>query len=332
MQHIQLTNNAFEGRNSVYLLGSDDDGPTTLVDTGVATDPVRTELEHALARHGVTFADVDQVLLTHWHHDHAGLASEIQAAGDATVYVHEADAPIVEGDEAALDALSERQERYFDQWGMPDDERAELVAFLEHHEGLRGGPADVTTVTDGDVVEVGELSMTVVHLPGHAAGLVAYVFDRESRREAFVGDAILPKYTPNVGGADVRVDRALARYLDSLDRLVDLDLDRAWPGHRGPIFAPSERANDIARHHEYRTERVVDVVRNAGPVTAWEVSDALFGDLENIHILHGPGEAYAHLDHLVDAGLLSEEDDRYEMADQTLSAADVLERANLASR
>ncbi|MGM0397916.1 MAG: MBL fold metallo-hydrolase [Halobacteriota archaeon] len=332
MQHIQLTNNAFEGRNSVYLVGRDDDGPTTLVDTGVATDPVREELETALAGHGVAFADVDQVLLTHWHHDHAGLAGEIQAAGGATVYVHEADAPIVEGDEAALDALYERQERYFEQWGLPDDERAELVAFLDHHEGLRGVPADVTRVTDGDVVDVGDHSMSVVHLPGHAAGLVAYVFEREGRTEGFVGDAILPKYTPNVGGADVRVDAPLARYLDSLDRIVDLDLDRAWPGHRGPIFAPTERARDIARHHEYRTERVVDVVRNAGPLTAWEVSDALFGDLENIHILHGPGEAYAHLAHLVDAGLLSAEDGRYEMADETLSPTDVVERADLASR
>ncbi|MFW5924038.1 MAG: MBL fold metallo-hydrolase [archaeon] len=325
MQHIQLTNNAFEGRNSVYLLGRDADGPTTLVDTGVATDAVREELESKLAAVDVSFADLDTVLLTHWHHDHAGLAGEIQAAGDATIYVHEADAPIVGGERDALTDLSERQERCFDEWQIPADKRAELVSFLEYHEDLRGDPARVTTVTDGDELSVGGgLDVSVVHLPGHAGGLVAYVFDRDGRREAFVGDAILPKYTPNVGGADVRVDAPLANYLDSLDRIVELDLDRAWPGHRGPIFAPSERARDIARHHEERTERVLDVVREEGPVTAWEVSDALFGHLENIHILHGPGESYAHLDHLVENGMLAETGEGYVLADDTRSATDVL--------
>lgn len=332
MHHIQLTNNAFEGRNSVYLLESDDERPTTLVDTGVATAAVREELEIALAEYDVTFADVDQVLVTHWHHDHAGLAGEIQDAGGATVYVHEADAPLVAGDRSAIDDLEALQERCFDQWEIPSEKRSELVEFLERHEGLRGHSTDVTRLSHGDEVSVGNLTLTAVHLPGHAAGLIAYVFERDGRREAFVGDAILPKYTPNVGGADVRVDAPLAKYLDSLERIVELDLDRAWPGHRGPIFAPAERAKDIARHHEYRTERVVDVIRNAAPLSAWEVSDALFGRLENIHILHGPGEAFAHLDHLVDAGLVSVSDGRYELADDSLSATEAIEQANLAGR
>lgn len=326
MHHIQLTNNAFEGRNSVYLFGRDEDEPTTLVDTGVATDAVREELESKLSALDVAFADVDAVLVTHWHHDHAGLAGEIQAAGDATIYVHEIDAPIVSGNRDALERLSDRQEQYFDEWEIPSEKRDELVSFLAYHEDLQGDPATVTTLGDGDELFVGGFDFTVVHLPGHAGGLVAYVFERDGRREAFVGDAILPKYTPNVGGADVRVEAPLANYMDSLDRIVELDLDRAWPGHRGPIFAPSERARDIARHHERRTERIFEVVRDDGPVSAWEVSDALFGHLENIHILHGPGESYAHLDHLVEADVLTETANGYVVADDSRSTAALLER------
>ena len=329
MHHIQLTNNAFEGRNSIYLLGRDGEEPTTLVDTGVATDAVREELESKLSALDVAFADIDVVLVTHWHHDHAGLAGEIQAAGDATVYVHEVDAPIVSGDANALNQLSNRQEQYFDEWEIPPDKREELVSFLEYHEDLRGVPVSVTTLADGDDLSVGGHEFSVVHLPGHAGGLVAYVFERDGRREAFVGDAILPKYTPNVGGADVRVDAPLANYLDSLDRIVELDLDRAWPGHRGPIFAPSERARDIARHHERRTERVFEVVRDIGPVSAWEVSDALFGHLENIHILHGPGESYAHLDHLVTVNVLEETENGYILTDERRSTTGLLERPRL---
>ncbi|MFB6071474.1 MAG: MBL fold metallo-hydrolase [Halobacterium sp.] len=315
MHHIQLTNAAFEGRNSVYLLGAGDAGaPTTLVDTGIATPAVEAELRDALGARGVAFADVDRVLLTHWHHDHAGLAATVQAEGGADVLVHEADAPLVRQDDDAVESMDRTQAEYLDAWRMPAGKQDELTDFLERHDGLRGDPADVTELADGDTVELGPHEAEVVHLPGHAAGLAAYVVERDGRREGFVGDAVLPKYTPNVGGADVRVDRPLRQYLDSLDRVAGLDLDRAWPGHRGPVFAPTERARDIAAHHDDRTDRVLAVVEDRGPVSAWEVSAALFGDLHTIHILHGPGEAYAHLDHLVHEGVLAETEDGYVVA------------------
>jgi glyoxylase-like metal-dependent hydrolase (beta-lactamase superfamily II) len=315
VHHLQLTNAAFEGRNSVYLLGAGDDAaPTTLVDTGIATPAVEAELRSALEDRDASFAAVDQVLLTHWHHDHAGLAGRIQAESDATVYVHEADAPIVAQDPDAVGAMEARQADYLDEWGMPADKQAELEDFLQTHDDLQGEPADVTPLADGDTVDLGYFEAEVVHLPGHAAGLSAYAFEYDGRREAFVGDAVLPKYTPNVGGADVRVDRPLQQYLDSLRRVESLSLDRAWPGHRGPIFAPTERARDIAAHHDERTDRVVDIVRERGPVSAWAVSAELFGDLRNIHVLHGPGEAFAHLDHLVHEGVLEATDDGYTLA------------------
>ena len=312
MHQIQLTNTAFEGQNSVYLLGADDPGsPTTLVDAGVNQPAVEAELRDALGARDVSFAALDRVVLTHWHHDHAGLAGTIQAESDAAVYVHEADAPLIAQDDEAVADVEATQRDAIADWGMPQDKQRELLDFRELHDDIRGRAVDVTPVADGDTVSLGAFEAEVVHLPGHAAGLVAYVFERDGRREAFVGDAILPKYTPNVGGADVRVDRPLAQYLDSLDRVQALDLDRAWPGHRGAIFAPAERASDIVAHHDERTERVLDAVDDFGPATPWAVSAELFGALSNIHILHGPGEAYAHLDYLVNEGVLEQTEDGY---------------------
>ncbi|MUV60782.1 MBL fold metallo-hydrolase [Halobacterium sp. CBA1126] len=312
MHHIQLSNTAFEGANSVYLLGDGDaDAPTTLVDAGVASADVEAELRAALGDRGVAFADVDRLLLTHWHHDHAGLAGAIQSESGADVSVHEADAPLVAQSENAREDLHAAQEAALREWGLPDEEREGLLRFSADHRYLRGDPVDVTPVSDGDTVALGAFEAEVVHLPGHAAGLVAYVVEHEWRREAFVGDAVLPKYTPNVGGADVRVDRPLARYLESLERVQSLDLDRAWPGHRGPIFAVSERAGDIAAHHDERTARVERAVADLAPATPWAVSAELFGSLSGIHVLHGPGEAYAHLDHLAREGVLRETPDGY---------------------
>ncbi|MFB6117697.1 MBL fold metallo-hydrolase [Halosegnis sp.] len=296
---IRLGNTAFEGLNNCYVLGTEPDAELTLVDTGIGHPETLAELRAALAEVDATFADVDRVLLTHWHGDHAGLAGEIQAAAGCPVHVHEADAPLVERPSAGhADALLRE---HVTDWGMPDEKQAELFDFLA---GADEWPAPtVTPFAAGDTFDIGPVTLEAVHLPGHTAGLSGFAFDGTAGRELFAGDALLPYYTPNVGGADVRVDAPLSKYLDTLAGIVRDGYVRAWPGHRGAIVDPPGRAADIIAHHRKRTARVVDVLDD-GPASPWVVSAVLFGDLQNIHILHGPGEAFAHLDHLHDAGLV----------------------------
>lgn len=315
MERIRLANAVFEGQNNVYLLGAESDATTTLIDTGIATDDTRDELRSGLREHGVEFEDVDAILLTHWHFDHSALAGEIQREGGATVHVHEADAPLVAREPAAVEEMEARQRELFDEWGMPDGPREELLTFLAGEDEIRGEPADVTPFSGGERFDVGGTELEAVHLPGHAAGLAGFAFDGPAGGELFSGDAVLPKYTPNVGGADLRVDSPLSKYVDSLLRLVDLDLARAWPGHRDVIDDPSDRAVTILDHHRERTENVLGVLREHGPCDTWTVSAHLFGDLKNVHILHGPGEAYAHLDHLTRHGVVERDGLEYELVD-----------------
>jgi glyoxylase-like metal-dependent hydrolase (beta-lactamase superfamily II) len=325
VRRIQLGNTVFEGKNAVYVLGGGDDR-LGLVDAGVAIRETRDELEAGLAGLGYDLADVDDVALTHWHADHAGLAGAIQAASDATVHVHGADADLVSGETAAWDRYHDLEERRFEQWGLPAESRAALRSFLDAHADVQGEPVDVTTFADGDRLRLGGVELDVCHLPGHTAGLCAFAFDAGSEkeggrtrgrdREAFVGDAVLPKYTPNVGGADLRVESPLQRYVESLERVVDARWRRVLPGHRDPIDAPADRARTILDHHRDRTRRVVEVLANRGPCDVWTVSAQLFGSLERIHILHGPGEAWAHLDHLVEAGAVERDGNAYALVDE----------------
>ena len=343
MHALKLGNAEFEGRNNAYLLDYPEE--VTLIDTGIATPEIDEQLRERLAEYDREFDDIDTIVLTHWHPDHAGLAGAIQREGGATVYVHEADAPLVRREEDALEAMRALQVERFDEWGMPDEKRAALMDRLDGSDEIAGEPTTVETVADGDRIEVGDVELSVRHAPGHAAGLCCFEFDagdsevpgssisseelsdpengseRErghghGRPEAFVGDTILPIYTPNVGGADVRVDRPLERYLDTLETIVDRGYDRVWPGHRDVIDEPTERAQFIIDHHRERAERVLDTLDEHGPADPWAVSAHLFGELEGIHIMHGPGEAFAHLDHLERHGLVEETPNGYDLVDE----------------
>lgn len=313
LHSIRLGNTAFEGLNNCYVLGTEPDAELTLVDTGIHHPDTEETLRTGLADLGVGFADVDRLFLTHWHQDHAGLAGDIQAASDCVVHAHEADADYIETRSRGQGAMDDEMRTLLREWGMPDGPFEALADFLSGDEA-EGHDPEVTSFAGGERFDVGSTELEAVHMPGHTAGLTGFAFDGADGREVFSGDALLPYYTPNVGGADVRVDAPLAKYLDTLTDIVETGYTRAWPGHRGAIIDPPGRAADIIDHHRERTERVVGVLRD-GPATPWEVSAALFGDLHAIHILHGPGEAFAHLDHLHDAGIVEKNGREYELVD-----------------
>ncbi|AGB16173.1 Zn-dependent hydrolase, glyoxylase [Halovivax ruber XH-70] len=321
LESISLGNHEFEGKNNAYLLESA--GETVLIDTGIHRPDIRDQLESGLAEHGRSVADIDAVLLTHHHIDHAALAGPIADESGATIYVHADAAPMVARDPDAHAAYDELQERRFEEWGMPVSKREELRSFFDAVPPI-DGPDEMTTIADGDEIQVGDVSLTVTHAPGHSAGHCTFAFEHNGDREAFVGDVLLPVYTPNVGGADLRLENPLAHYVESITAIIDADYDRVWPGHRDVIEDPADRARTILEHHHERTDNVLEALRSEGPATAWEVSATLFGSLEAIHILHGPGEAFAHLDHLERAGVVDRSDGEYRLLDEDVAAADVL--------
>lgn len=312
MYRIELGNAAFEGQNVAYLLGAES-GATTLIDTGANRPAVREDLRAGLSAAGVEPADLDRILLTHHHADHSGLAAWLQAESGATVHVGRGDADRAAADPATTPQLESHHERLFEEWGMPAAALDRLRTFVTEHD-VRGGPVDVTPIDAGDEFDAGETTLTAVPLPGHTAGLTGFVGDVDGERALFAGDALLPEYTPNVGGADVTVRRPLATYCETLVSISEGEYDVAYPGHRDPIADPRARAVTILDHHRERTGNVVDALAD-GPADAWTVSDRLFGDLANIHILHGPGEAWAHLEHLRDADIVARDGTEYRLVE-----------------
>jgi len=132
--------------------------------------------------------------------------------------------------EPHVQALSELEETTF----------ARTVAHPEDSDAL---PVPTShKVQDGDVVQVGNADLTVVHLPGHTPGSIALLYSPPdgSAPHLFAGDAIL---SGGPGGTDTA--EARERLLDALGRKVfDVLPDETWiyPGHGEDTTVGRERA------------------------------------------------------------------------------------------
>ncbi|WP_227132846.1 MBL fold metallo-hydrolase [Halorubellus salinus] len=290
-----------EGGNSAWVLPD----PGIVVDPGppgdVAFDSVRSGLEEA----GIGLEGVRHVLVTHWHVDHAGLAPRLATEADASLHLHERDAPLVAAYATERERRVDRDAAALSRWGVPD----EHVASIRDADSPSPIP-DETPVNDlaaGDAVG----PLAVVETPGHTAGHVAFSLHAGDGSRAdsrvLVGDAALRTVTPNVGGGDTRQETPLAAYRTTLDRLAGEGW-RALPGH-GTAFDLAPRLAELRAHHRERAALVADSLaalaadeNDADGVTPWAVARDRFGDMTGYHVKFGAGEAFAHLQDLAALG------------------------------
>jgi glyoxylase-like metal-dependent hydrolase (beta-lactamase superfamily II)/ketosteroid isomerase-like protein len=215
------------GRCNVYLI--EDDGGVTLFDAGART------MTRAVARAGAKLGGIRRVVLGHGHTDHRGVAPALGV-------------PVLCHPDEVQDAEGSGGFRYWPEGlvGLPAPLRP--VHRLMHRYAWDGGPVKISaTVAEGDEVA----GFRVVHLPGHAPGLIALW--REPDRLALSSDCF---YTvdmwgrsspPHVPEPTYNFDTDQARA--SMRKLAALEPTAAWPGHAKPVTgdvrSQLERAADL---------------------------------------------------------------------------------------
>ncbi len=242
MHHIGIPNPMFEGELNMYVIAGD---PLTLVDTGIGTPEALAAMEAGLAALGLSIDAVRQVVLTHKHADHIGLARDVRDRSGATVYVHEDDWEGV----AELDSrhddfipLVRRRPGAIPHAGREDIEK--LVEFLGHGKRFaRETPAE--KLRDGDTLEISGEKLEVIHTPGHTQGCICLRYGNY----LFSGDTVLPTISPNIGAGEMRRTGMVQRFLDSLDRVAALQTEEltVLPGHGPPFTNLAERAAAVER-------------------------------------------------------------------------------------
>lgn len=309
-QIYSLCLQAFPGFfTNVYLI--DLDGALILVDTGSGMDSSNADLERGLeSLHSefglrLRWSDIDAVLVTHGHMDHFGGLSHVRQRADVAVGVHALDQRVLSHYEERVVMASQQVGVFLQRCGLSPGACERLLRMYTAPKARYGRmPVDFVLEETDDLVlplpsGAAASSIQVVHVPGHAPGLVCLRIDEI----LLTADHVLSRITPHQAPESITAHMGLSHYFESLRKTEALDGIRVGlGGHEAPIEDVAGRCRAIRASHAERLEQVLDACDE--PRTMGEISRAIFGDLHGYNVLLGLEEAGAHVEHLHQLGSL----------------------------
>lgn len=294
------------GSVNAYLLEGD---PLTLIDCGPATAGAFHALQDGLALRGHQLSDVEQIVLTHGHVDHAGLAGTLARRYGTRL--------------SSLAPLADELADWRDHAVREDDYAAatlvrhgvapQVVAAIHAAGGPIRGLSDPAIVArrlaDGDRVRAGSRTLRVHHRPGHS--LWDIVLADADDGVGFLGDHLLARTSSNATlyrPPDAKRTR-ITPLLDLRGSLIATDRLGLRLGLAGHGKAITDVSGLIARRlaqQERRASALEDLLHEHGPSDAHTLATLLLGERAITQALLAVSEVVGHLDLLIDAGTVAE--------------------------
>ena len=195
---------------AIYLINFG--GHAALVDAGCGRSQER--VLNNIRTCGVSPDEIDCLLITHCHYDHAGGVKGLKDLTQCQVVAHELDAPFLEEGNNTVTAA-----RWYG---------ATLEPFS----------IDRKLTDKQEQIVLGDSHVEAIHTPGHSPGSVVYVAESQGLKVLFGQDIHGPL---DAGILSNRED-----YLQSLDLLVSLKADILCEGHYG-VFKGRDEVEEFIR-------------------------------------------------------------------------------------
>jgi glyoxylase-like metal-dependent hydrolase (beta-lactamase superfamily II) len=190
-----------------FILGCEQTKQAAVIDPGDEADRILM----ALAEDSLK---VTQIIDTHGHFDHVGANKRIKEVTGADIVIHALDAPML--NQLARSAAA---------WGM----------------SAENSPPPDRTVDDGDSIAFGNITLSVLHTPGHTPGGISLFTDKS----VFVGDTL---FAGSIGRTDFPGGDFGTLITSIREKLFTLDDDvTVYAGHMGTTTIGEEkRTNPFA--------------------------------------------------------------------------------------
>jgi glyoxylase-like metal-dependent hydrolase (beta-lactamase superfamily II) len=292
------------GRVNVYLI---EDEPLTLVDAGPNSGTSFDELQRGIAGLGHALEDIELVIVTHQHIDHLGLVSLVASHSGAEVAAIDAAVPFMENfsDEAQADDDFARDIMLRN--GIPEDVVSALQSVSRAFRAW-GARVQVTRpLRDGEALQLRDRTLHVHHRPGHSP--TDTVFHDRERRILIAADHLLGHISSNPLITRPREGterpQALVHYLASLADTREMDVDLVLPGHGEPITDHRTLIDQRFVLHRRRADKIHRLLVER-PRSAYEIAQALWGNIAVTQAYLTLSEVLGHVDVLVNEGRVQE--------------------------
>ena len=219
---VPLPGNPLKELNAYLLRGTE---RNILIDTGFRREECREALETGLNELGVKMEETD-IVLTHLHSDHAGLAPDVIAPG-RDIYL------------GAIDCKHMVDNRNLNKWVHTNNllskenfpmEILEQSAKINPARSMAPRAYDnYLPLEDNDVLDLGNHKLRTIFTPGHTPSQVCFWLEEEDI--LFSADHVLFDSTPNLPNWP-SVEDSLSDYIESLKATRELPARMTLPSHR----------------------------------------------------------------------------------------------------
>jgi glyoxylase-like metal-dependent hydrolase (beta-lactamase superfamily II) len=259
---------------NVFLVADGAEG--ALVDSGFGDEKsVKERLEALRAWPSLR---VLYIVLTHHHFDHTSGAAQFREATGARTVLHA------------------REEQFLRDWEseMPQDieapdEKGEVAEGIRRFRKQAAEAGPDIRVHDGDALQVGGLTLEIVHTPGHTMGSVCVYIPEE--RTLFTGDTALGLGTVAISPPP-HGDMAL--YLESLEKLKGYDSALMLPGHGQAVRDVPHKLQELIDHRHERERQVLKLMAD-GKRTPQAMLRAIYPELDRRIVPMALRQIEAHL-------------------------------------
>jgi glyoxylase-like metal-dependent hydrolase (beta-lactamase superfamily II) len=236
----------------------DDDEGVALVDTGMNL-PTAREAWKMLWRGPLSDTRITQVIGTHFHPDHIGLAGWMCDHHDAPLVMTRGEwltAKFIVAD--ARDAVPDAVTAFRVGAGWSEEQIAEAAksGWSGFRRIVTPMPMGYRRIKDGDEMTIGGTPWRVVTGSGHSPEHACLLNERDGLFVA--GDQVLPRISPNVSLGVTEPDAdPLGEWLDSIAKLKLLPHDLlVLPGHGDPFHGLHARLDALDSEHRARLDEL----------------------------------------------------------------------------